>query len=153
MRPIACLLALLASILSLPAPAADPRGMASHRRDLQLQQQQDALNLDLRQGLSARRPDLAPSDARRLEQLQMHQRMEQQLLEQQQLQRSYQTRQDAAHLPPEIRHQRLDHERRTFATERELQVQQFDLEQRQLIQSMPRAPLQPPIGNPQLDLR
>jgi hypothetical protein len=83
----------------------------------------------------------------------MRQRMERQLLEQQQLQRAFQARQDAAHLPPEARHHRLEHDRQTFATERELQSQQFELEQRQLMQSMPRAPLQPPIGNPQLDLR
>jgi hypothetical protein len=145
-------LALLMVVLALPAPAADQRGMAAHRRELHLRQHQDALNLDLRQSLG-RRQDLAPSDARRLDQLQMQQRMERQLLEQQQLQRAVQARQDAAHLPPDIRHQRLEQERQTFATERELQSQQFELEQRQLLQSMPRAPLQPPIGNSQLDLR
>lgn len=126
--------------------------MASQRRELQIQQQQDALNLNLRQGLTGRQHDLTPSDARRLDQLQMRQRMEQQVLEQQQLQRQHQMRQDAVHLPPDIRHQRLEHERQTFAVERDLQMRQFDLEQRQLLQSMPRAPLQPPIGNPQLVL-
>ncbi len=152
-RPVACLLAFLALTVSLPAPAADPRNMATHRRELQLRQQQDALNLNLRQGLAGRQHDLTPSDARRLNQLQLRQRMEQQLLDQQQLQRQHQTRQDAAHLPSDIRRHRHDHERQTFATERELQSQRFDLEQRRLLQSMPRAPLQPPVGNPQLDLR
>jgi hypothetical protein len=118
-----------------------------------MQQHQDALNLNLRQGLSARPYDVSPSDARRLDQLQMRQRMERQLLEQQQLQRSFETRYDAATLPPDIRHQRLEHDRQTFATERELQAQQFELEQRRLLQSLPRSPLQPPVGNPQLDLR
>lgn len=152
-RRLTYLLPILALGLALPADAADQRGMAAHRRELQMQQQQDALNLNLRQSFSARPYDLSPSDARRLDQLQMRQRMERQLLDQQQVQRSYETRQDAAHLPSDIRHQRREHDRQTFATERELQSQQFELEQRQLLQSMPRAPLQPPIGNPQLDLR
>jgi hypothetical protein len=145
--------ALVIASLSMPAAAADQRGMAAHRRALQLQQQQDALNLDLRQGSVGRRYDLSPSDARRLDQLQMHQRMERQLLEQQQLQRHHETRRDAAQLPPEIRDRRVEHEQQTFANERALQSQQFELEQRRVLQSAPRAPLQPPIGNPQIDLR
>jgi hypothetical protein len=152
-RHLGYLLPFLALGFALPADAADQRGMAAHRRELQMQQQQDALNLNLRQSFSARPYDLSTSDLRRLDQLQMRQRMERQLLDQQQLQRGFQARQDAAHLPPEIRHQRLEHERQTFATERELQSQQFELEQRRLLQSMPRAPLQPPVGNPQLDLQ
>ena len=145
-------LALGMASLAPPAEPADQRGMAEHRRALRLQQQQDALNLDLRQG-TARRYDLSPSDARRLEQLQMHQRMERQLLEQQQLQRHYETRREAAQLPPDIRDRRIGHEQQTFANERALQSQQFELEQRRFMQSAPRAPLQPPIADPQLDLR
>ena len=154
MRPIRLsAFALLIACVAMPAAATDQRGMAAHRRALQLQQQQDALNLDLRQGIAGRRPDLSPADARRLDQLQMHQRMERQLLEQQQLQRHHQTSRDAEQLPREFRHRRLDHEQQTFASERAVQSQQFELEQRRLLQSAPRAPLQPPVGNPQLDLR
>jgi hypothetical protein len=47
----------------------------------------------------------------------------------------------------------VEHEQQTFANERALQSQQFELEQRRVLQSAPRAPLQPPIGTPQIDLR
>jgi hypothetical protein len=152
-RVYICALALVMAGVAPAAAAADQRGMAQHRRALQLQQQQDALNLDLRQGMAGRQHDLSPSDTRRLEQLQTRQRMERQLLEQQQLQRHHETRREGAHLPPEIRDRRMEHEQQTFASERALQSQQFELEQRRFMQSAPRAPLQPPIGNPQLDPR
>ena len=59
----------------------------STRRDLQLRQQQDALNLNLQQSMRARRHDLSTSDARRVDQLHLEQRLQQQQLEHMQIQR------------------------------------------------------------------
>jgi hypothetical protein len=131
--------------------AAETPGSAAGRRQLQLDQQHDALRLDLQHALGARRSGLSPGDARRLEQLHMQQRLQQQLLESEQVQRERQTRRAA---PEDARalNQRLGLQRDAFALERDLQLQQFDLEQRRLMQSRPREPLQPPVGNPQLRL-
>jgi hypothetical protein len=73
----------LAFALAIPAAAADLGRSAMQRHHLQVEQQQDALNLNLRQSIG-RRPDLAPEDARQLDQLQLQQRAQQQLLDQQQ---------------------------------------------------------------------
>jgi hypothetical protein len=86
-------LALLAIVLCTPVAAADLGRSAMQRHQLQVEQQRDALNLNLRQSLGAR-SDLSPADAQRLQQLQLQQRAEQQLLDQhqeQQLQRDIQT--------------------------------------------------------------
>ncbi|MGZ8154278.1 MAG: hypothetical protein ACXWUH_06635 [Burkholderiales bacterium] len=147
------LLGLVAILLGSPAFAADLAASVARDRALQLEQQQDALDLDLRQALPGRRYDLAPEDARRLEQLQLHQRLDRQLLEQQQLQRDYQLKREAVGAPPGVMERRERTQRQSFAAERELQLQQFALEQQRLLQSMPRAPLQPPAGRPQLRVR
>ena len=137
-----------------PLGATDFGRGALQRHQLQIQQQQDALNLGLRQSLG-RRSDLAPSDARQLDRLQLQQRAEQQMLEQQQeqqLQREIQLQRTPGGPPSVIRDQRLTAQRNTFAAERELQMQQFELQQRRLTDPAPRAPLQPPVGSPQLSL-
>jgi len=151
---IAILAPVLALALSVPATAADPARGAVQRHQLQIEQQQDALNLNLRQSMG-RRSDLSTADAQRLDQLQMQQRAQQQLLDQQQeqqLQREIQIQRHGGALSPQIRDQRLTSRRNDFAAERELQMQQFELQQRRLTDQAPRAPLQPPVGNPQLTL-
>src|SRR5690242_11050948 len=61
-----------------------PASASAVRHELQQRQLQDTLNLQLRQDM-ARRNDLAPRDAVRLDQLQLQQRMQQQQLNQEQL--------------------------------------------------------------------
>ena len=144
----------LAFALAIPVAAADLGRSAMQRHHLQVEQQQDALNLNLRQSIG-RRPDLAPEDARQLDQLQLQQRAQQQLLDQQQeqqLRRDIQVQRNDGALSAQIRDQRLNARRDAFAAERELQMQQFELQQRRLTDSAPRAPLQPPAGSPQLHL-
>jgi hypothetical protein len=116
------------------------------RRELQLRQQQDALNLNLQQGMRARRYDLSPSDARRVEQLDLEQRLQQQQLEQQQIQRDELQRRDASVLPPGVADSHIRAQRDLFNQERALQMQQFELDRQRLLQSMPREPLQTPSG-------
>jgi hypothetical protein len=138
---------LLAAIACAPQPAA----AADHRR-LHVEQQQDALNLQLRQSAQARRHDLSRSDARRLDQLQLQQRLDQQQLELQQTQRERALARSPSAVPPDILDRRLDMQREIFAQERALQLQRFELERQRLLQSMPREPLQPPLGSPHLSL-
>jgi hypothetical protein len=139
---------LLAALTCVPPPAfaADP-----HRR-LHVQQQQDALDLQLRQSAQARRHALRPSDARRLDHLQLQQRMDQQQLELQQIQRERALSRSPGTVPPDVLDRRLDTQREVFAQERALQLQRFELDRQRLLQSMPREPLQPPLGSPQLHL-
>lgn len=126
--------------------------MGDQRRRLQLQQQQDALNLDLQQSMRARRHDLGTADARRLDRLHMQQRLQRQQLEHQQLQADRLNRRDAAALPPPAIDTRIAAQDRQFALERQLQMQQFDLEQQQLLNAAPRRSLQSPPASGQLDL-
>ena len=116
------------------------------RRELQLRQQQDSLNLNLQQSLRARRSDLSPSDARRLDQLDLQQRMQQQQLEQQQLHRDERMRPQADTLPPGVGDAQLRAQREIYSQERALQLQQFEIDRQRLLQSMPREPLQSPAG-------
>jgi hypothetical protein len=139
---------LLAAITCAPLPAL---AAAPHRR-LHVEQQQDALNLQLRQSAHARRHALSPSDARRLDQLQLQQRMDQQHLELQQIQRERALSRSPGTVPPDVLDRRLDTQREVFAQERALQLQRFELDRQRLLQSMPREPLQPPLGSPQLHL-
>jgi hypothetical protein len=141
----------IAFFLLACACASGAAELPGARRQLQLQQQQDALNLNLQQALRAPRYDIGPADARRLEQLQLQQRMAQRELEQQQIQREFLLRRSGA-LPDATLASRLDAQREAFAAERQLQLQRFDLEQQRLLQSAPRQPLQPPVGSPQLNL-
>jgi hypothetical protein len=121
-------------------------------RRLQIEQQHDALNLNLQQSLGARRHDLDPADARRLETLQLRQRMDYQQLEAHQLQRDRALR----HVPgpsDDVRERRLEMQRDLFAQERQLMLQRFELDQHRLLQAAPRQPLQPMRGTGQLRLR
>ena len=129
----------------IASAALDVRADGS-RRELQLRQQQDALNLNLQQSLRARRADLSPSDARRLDQLDLQQRMQQQQLEQQQLHRDERVRRQADTLPPGVGAAQLRAQREIYGQERALQLQQFEIDRQRLLQSMPREPLQSPAG-------
>ena len=121
------------------------------RQRLHIEQQQDAINLDLQQSARGRRFGLAPAESRRLDQLQLQQRMEQQQLELHQVQREHALRQSRA-LPEDSRDRAIQAQRDLFATERQLQIQRFELDQQRLLQSARPQPLQPPLGNPQLTL-
>jgi hypothetical protein len=129
------------------ARAADP---AFQHRRFQLERQQDALNLQLQQSMRGRRQDLSATDARRLESLQLQQRLEYQQLEQHQLQQEHRLRRDPA--PSQDLDRRLDLQRELFAQERQLELQRFELDQQRLLQSMRRPPLQPPLESGRLTL-
>jgi hypothetical protein len=130
---------------------AAPAANAADPRRLQYEQQQDTLNLRLQQSLRARQHELAPDDARRLNQLQLQQRLEQHQLEIQQVQRDRALRQSGS-IAPEFRDRTLDAQHELFAQERQLQIQRFELDQQRLIQSARPQPLQPPLGAPQSTL-
>jgi hypothetical protein len=103
------------------------------RHELQQRQLQDTLSLQLRQDM-ARRNDLAPRDAVRLDQLQLQQRMQQQQLNQEQLRSELLNRdRDPA---------RAAIDQRRYAEERAVQLQRFDSEERDLARSLPSQPLQ-----------
>ncbi|MDB5865399.1 MAG: hypothetical protein JWO70_3205 [Betaproteobacteria bacterium] len=133
---------LYAALVCTAAMALDAHA-DSARRELQLRQQQDALNLNLQQSMRARRYDLSPTDAQRLDQLDLQQRLQQQQLDQQQLELS---RRDAASLPPGAGDAHLRAQRDAYTQERQLQLQQFELDRQRLLQSAPRDPLQTPAG-------
>jgi hypothetical protein len=122
------------------------------RRDLQIRQQQDALNLNLQQSIRTRRYDLSPSDARRVDQLELDQRIRQQQLDQQQLVRDEQLRRQVTTLSPADGDAQLRAQRELFTNERTLQMQQFELDRQRLMQSIPREPLQTPSGGGTLRL-
>ena len=150
MPPAFAFVSLLAGSFVLAA-AALPSAAADARR-LHMEQQRDALNLQLQQSARARRYDLSPSDAHRLDQLHLQQRMEQQRLDLEQVQRDHALRAQARHDPSEPFDRRIEAQREIFSMERQLQNQQFELERHRLLQSLPRQPLQPPIGAGQLQL-
>ena len=148
-RPFSAALIFIALALSaVSAPAADP----ADARRLYTEQHQHSLELRLRQS-NARRAELSPTDARRLEQLHLQQRLEQHQLEVQQDQRDRAIRQNSIGGDPFVADRQAEAQRRIFAQERALQNQRFELDQQRLLQSMPRQPLQPPIGSSQLELR
>ncbi|HEY0337788.1 MAG TPA: hypothetical protein VGC70_10665 [Burkholderiales bacterium] len=128
------LLALACLACSSVTLAATPSA-ARHR--LEQQQLQDTLDLNLRQSGARSRADLSTTDALRLDQLQLRQRMEQSQLEQQQMQLERLNR----------NHSELNaaREQRLFAQERQLQIQRFDMEQRELLRTMKPPPLQRPL--------
>ena len=132
-----------------PALAAST---SEHRR-LHVEQQQDALNLQLRQSAAARGHALSPSDARRLDSLDLRHRIEQQQLELQQSQRERALDRSATALPPEVRESRRQAQREAFAQERLLTLQRFELDRQRELLTMPRQPLQSPLGAPAIDLR
>ena len=116
------------------------------RRELQLRQQQDTLNLNLQQGMRARRADLPPADQRRLDQLDLDQRLRQQQLEYHQLNRDEQLRNQASTLPPGVGDAQVRAQREIFNQERALQLQHFEMDRQRALQSIPREPLQTPAG-------
>jgi hypothetical protein len=142
------------ALLALLPLAADAHAQsaAGDRRQLQIQQQQDALNLQLQQSIRARRYDLPPADERRLDQLQLQQRIEQQMLEQQQLQRENQLGRPPGAPPLAAEHSRDALQSERFAQERQLQIQRFDMEQQQLLNSSRASQLQPPPPGGRLNL-
>ena len=87
--------------------------------------------------------DLAPADVRRLDELLMQQRLDQQRLEIEQWQRERDLERRGSALDEHERQRRLDRQRDTFLVERDLQVQGFQLERQRLRQSLAREPLQP----------
>ena len=142
---------LLAAVLALSACSAFAADPADARR-LQMEQHQQSLELRMKQS-NARRSELSPADASRLEQLHLQQRLQQHQLEVQQTQRDQALRQSAIGGDPYIADRQAEAQRRIFAQERELQNQRFDLDRQRLLQSMPRQPSQPPIGSNQVELR
>jgi hypothetical protein len=78
--------------------------------------------------------------------------MEQQRLDLEQVQRDHALRAQARHDPSEPFDRRIEAQREVFSMERQLQNQQFELDRHRLLQSLPRQPLQPPIGASQLQL-
>jgi hypothetical protein len=137
LRLLLCATCAAAALHGVTARATD---RVIQHRQFQLEQQQDALNFQLQQSIRGRASQLAPEDARRLDTLQLQQRLEYQQLEQQQLQRELSLRRQAPHDTP-----RLEAQRDRFAQERQLELQRFELDRQRLLQSMPRQPLQPPL--------
>lgn len=123
-----------------------------HRR-LHIEQQHDALNLQLRHSAAARRHALSPSDARRLDHLALRQRMQQQQLELEQSQRQRALDRNAGARLPGVQERQLEAQRAAFAQERALQLQRFELDRQRELQTMPREPLQAPLGSRAIDLR
>jgi Fe2+ transport system protein B len=140
-----CAVALVHTVASQAAGVDD----LDHRR-FELRQQQDALNFQLQQGIRGRTQDLAPADARRVDALQLQQRLQYQQLEQQQRQREDVLRRTLPPTPEAER--RIDTERDLAAQERQLQIQRFELDRQRLLQSLPRQPLQPPTQPGRLNL-
>jgi hypothetical protein len=112
------------------------------RHKLQQQQLQDTLDLGLLQSAPRSRGDMSPSDRLRLDQLQLRQRMAQQQLEEQQLQRE--------RVGPDTTHRNALVQQQQFAQERQRQMQQFDMEQRDLLRTIRPQPLQRPLSAGQL---
>ena len=133
------LLFIIFAATPLQSVAASPTDRVFQHRQFQRELQQDALNFQLQQSLRGRSSDLAPADARRLDALQLQQRLEYQQLEQRQVERELSLQRQA---PYDIR--RLETQRELFAQERQLEVQRFELDRQRLLQSLPREPLQPP---------
>lgn len=109
--------------------------VARHR--LQRQQVEDALRLGTQQA-RVPRGVLSPSDARRLDELQLRQRVEQQRLAHEQLMLQQQRARDPHALG-------LDTQQRLLDQERQLQLQRFALEQEQLLRTARPRPLQRPV--------
>jgi hypothetical protein len=132
--------ALAIAIFLSSAQCASAASAAVAPHVLQQQQLQDSLDLDLRQSVP-RRADMSPTDTLRLDQLQLRQRLEQQQLEQQQLQQERSSRN--RDFPNAVVQERR------FAQERQLQLQRFDAQQRELVRSIKPQPLQrsPSAGN------
>jgi hypothetical protein len=135
---------LIASVAALigtsaTAHAQTPADSAARQR-LQQRQLEDSLRLGTQQAVPPR-STLSPSDARRLDDLQLRQRVEQGRLDQQQLM----LEQRRARNPDALG---LETQQRLLDQERELQLQRFQLEQQDLLRKAKPRPLQrrPPDG-------
>jgi hypothetical protein len=139
-----CLFALATVLMLAAVQLASAATGPEARNRLQQQQLQDTLDLNLLQSAPGRPGNMAPADTLRLDQLQLRQRMQQQQLEQQQL-----SQQQLRRIDPTFDH-RGALQQQQFAQERQLQVQQFDMEQRQLLGTIKPQPLQRPAPPGQL---
>lgn len=111
---------------------------------LQQQQLQDTLELNTLQSSEVPPGTMSPADRQQLDELQLRQRMQQQQLEQQQL---VQQRQDLQlHRIDPIGSGQAALQQQQFAEERQLQMQQFNTEQSQLMNTIKPQPLQPPAS-------
>ncbi len=116
---------------------ADASTQAAQRLLLQRQQQQDALNFELKQGVNSTAvPKLDAPQQQRLQALQLRQRQERQQLEQTQLQQDLQLQQNLKSLPDSAARAQTQAEQQRFARERQMQLQRFDVEQQQLLHSL-----------------
>ncbi|MDB5924667.1 MAG: hypothetical protein JWN13_3603 [Betaproteobacteria bacterium] len=139
-----CLFALATVLMLAAVQLASAATGPEARNRLQQQQLHDTLDLNLLQSAPGRPGNMAPADTLRLDQLQLRQRMQQQQLEQQQL-----SQQQLRRIDPTFDH-RGALQQQQFAQERQLQVQQFDMEQRQLLGTIKPQPLQRPAPPGQL---
>ena len=89
------------------------------------------------------RYDLSPSDARRVRELELQHRLDQQQLELEHQQRLRLLERRHARLPDEHTQHRLLLERDLLRQERALHDRRFELDRQRLLQSMPRQPLEP----------
>ncbi|MGZ5257157.1 MAG: hypothetical protein ACXWC0_05890 [Burkholderiales bacterium] len=112
---------------------------------LQQQQLQDTLELNLQQGASATAGSMSAANAQQLGELHLTQRMQQQQLEQQQLVQQQQEQQ-LQRIDPNINGQAALQQQQ-FGEQRQLQLQQFNTEQSQLMNTMKPQPLQPPTSS------
>jgi hypothetical protein len=136
----------LALVVAQTAFAASGIGAANR---LQQQQLQDTLDLNLQQSETGRPANMSPADAQQVNELQLRQRMQQQQLEQQQLVQQQQELQlQRQRIGPNINPQDSALQQQ-FAAERQLQVQQFNNEQSQLMNTIKPQPLQS-LGSPGL---
>lgn len=127
----------LAAALSLLACTTTIAAVPDARHTLQRRQLEDSLRLNTQQGLIAPGA-LAPADRQRLEALQLRQRVEQQRLEQEQQRLQHERMRDPDALG-------LDTQQRLFDQQRQLQIQRFEQEQRELLRSAKPRPLQRPL--------
>ena len=133
---------ILATTLFAISAFAQSQGEAGLQ--LQLEQQQSALDLALRHhGLSTRRYDATSADARRIEALQMQQRLEQQQLEIDHWQRQRALERSAGVPRYDAGRRSAELQRDLFRQERDLQIMRFQLDQHRLEQSLTRRALQP----------
>lgn len=114
---------------------------------LQRQQQQDELALSLRQSYA--NPGADNRQRLQLDQLNLQQRAEQQLLDQQQRQQLSISRPAMGMQGPGLRQAQSQLQQQQFAQERQAQMQRFDSEQQALMSSLVRAN-PPPLVPPQL---
>lgn len=128
------LIASVALLIGMSATAhAQTPADSTARQRLQQRQLEDSLRLGTQQAVP--RSTLSPSDARRLDDLQLRQRVEQGRLDQQQLMLEQRRARDPDALGLETQQRLLDQER-------QLQLQRFQLDQQDLLRKAKPRPLQ-----------